>query len=338
VAKKPTISDIAKRAGVSPATVSRVLNNFDYISEDKRQAVLDVMAELDYRPSFTARHMRTQRSKLIGFVTDEVATTPYAGDIIKGAEEAAWENGYILMVISAGEYQERARDAVAALLEREVEGIIYAAMYHRAVSLPDNIFDTPTVLANCFHDKRQMASVVPDEIQGGYDATCALLEAGYQRIAFINVNNLNPGIPASHGRLEGYKQALQQYGIAFNQELVRFGTGTPSDGYNYGMELLGLDNPPTAIFCGNDRTAMGTYDALRELGLRVCDDIAIVGFDNLEVIAAALHPSLSTMQLPHYEMGKWAVEYLLNSDANDMNEGQAVQHKISCPYIERQSL
>jgi LacI family transcriptional regulator len=179
---------------------------------------------------------------------------------------------------------------------------------------------------------------VPDEIQGGYHATCALLEAGYQRIAFINVNNLNPGIPASHGRLEGYKQALQQYGIAFNQELVRFGTGTPSDGYNYGMELLGLDNPPTAIFCGNDRTAMGTYDALRELGLRVCDDIAIVGFDNLEVIAAALHPSLSTMQLPHYEMGKWAVEYLLNYDANDMNEGQAVQHKILCPYIERQSL
>lgn len=129
VSKKPTIQDIAKKAGVSPATVSRVLNDYEHVSAKKRDIVMRAMDELDYRPSFSARHMRTQRSQLIGFLTDEVATTPYAGDIIKGAQDAAWESGHILMVISAGNNLRHAEAAVNALLEREVEGIVYAAMY-----------------------------------------------------------------------------------------------------------------------------------------------------------------------------------------------------------------
>lgn len=329
--KKATISDIAKRAGVSPATVSRVLNDFDYVSEEKREAVMKAIEELDYRPSFKARHMRTQRSKLIGFVTDAVATSPYAGGLIKGAEDAAWENNYVLMVMGTGEEQERAREAIHTLLEREVEGIIYAAMYHRSVSLSNNIFEVQTVLANCFHEDRQLPSVVPDEVQGGYDATRALIEAGHQRIGFINVHNIHPGIPASHGRLEGYKLALHQYDILFDWNLVRSGNGDSTSGYDHGMDLLQIDNPPTAIFCGNDRTAMGAYDAIRELGLRVRHDIAIVGYDNMEVIAAALHPSLSTMQLPHYEMGKWALERLLSGDT------EPIQHKMECPLVKRNS-
>ncbi|MFN8375109.1 MAG: LacI family DNA-binding transcriptional regulator [Anaerolineae bacterium] len=330
--KKPTIQDIAEKAGVSPATVSRVLNNYEHISSKKRQRVEKAMLELDYRPSFTARHMRTQRSRLIGFLTDEVATTPYAGDIIRGAEEVTWNNNHILLVISAGDNLHHAEAAVNAMLEREVEGIIYAAMYHRPVRLPDNIYEAPTVLANCYVEDRSLPSVVPDEVQGGYDATMQILARGHQRVAFIN---LKQGIPASEGRLAGFKKALDQYGIPFDKTLIRNGNGQPDDGYTYTKELMSLANPPTALFCGNDRTAMGAYDALRKLKMEIPTDIGVMSFDNQEIIASALHPSLSTMQLPHYEMGCWAANYLIQ---HSPEAEVPVQQLLPCPYVERESL
>jgi len=311
------------------------LNNYEHISPKKRQRVEKAMLELDYRPSFTARHMRTQRSRLIGFLTDEVATTPYAGDIIRGAEEVTWNNNHILLVISAGDNLHHAEAAVNAMLEREVEGIIYAAMYHRPVRLPDNIYEVPTVLANCYVEDRSLPSVVPDEIQGGYDATMQILARGHQRVAFIN---LKPGIPASEGRLAGFKKALAQHGIPFDKTLIRNGNGHPDDGYTYTKELMTLPNPPTALFCGNDRTAMGAYDALRKLKLEIPTDVGVMSFDNQEIIASALHPSLSTMQLPHYEMGCWAANYLIQHSPDAPEAEPPVQQLLPCPYVERESL
>lgn len=336
--KKLTIQDIAKRAGVSPATVSRVLNNYAHVSEKKRSKVMAVIEHLDYRPSFTARTMRTQRSHLIGFLTDQVATTPYAGDIIRGAQDVTWETDHILIVISAGDNLEHAQQAVDALLEREVEGIIYAAMYHRPVMLPSNIYEVPTVLANCFVEDRTLPSVVPDERQGGYEATCELLKRGHRRIGFINVNTVTPGIPASWGRLQGYRQALAEYNIPFDEKLVRYGYGTSEHGYNYTKDLMSLVPAPTALFCGNDRTAMGAYDALRKLRLEIPANVAVIGFDNQEIIASALHPKLSTMQLPHYEMGRWAAEHLTAFASSDESAETAIQHVMYCPYIERESI
>jgi LacI family transcriptional regulator len=338
MSKKPTIQDIAKRAGVSPATVSRVLNDFDYVSEEKRAVVEKAMADLDYRPSFTARHMRTQRSRLIGFLTDEVATTPYAGDVIRGAEEAAWQREHILLVISAGQSQERAQAAVDAMLEREVEGIIYAAMYHRPVRLPVNIYEVPTVLANCFEENHRLAAVVPNEEHGGYDATRVLLEAGHRRIGFININRVTPKIPASGGRQQGYRKALQEFGVDYDESLIRYGDGTPNTGYDLTRELFQVEQPPTALFCGNDRTAMGAYDALRELGYRIPHDVAVMGFDNQEVIASAMHPGLSTMQLPHYAMGQWAVEYLIEHITSANAQIEVVHKLMDCPYVPRKSI
>lgn len=339
MAKKVTIADIAERAGVSRATVSRVLNNFDYISADKRQLVERAMEELNYKPSLVARHMRTQKSKMIGFLTDEVATTPYAGDIIKGAEEAAWKHDYTMLVMSAGHENHRVDAAVDAMLEREVEGIIYAAMYHRPVKLPENIFSVPVVLANCYDPQSRVPAVVPNEELGGYQATEALLKNGHRRIGFINIYQVNDGIPASRGRQLGYQQALTDHNISFDETFVRNGQGTPDDGYMYAHELLNLAMPPTAIFCGNDRTAMGAYDALRERGLKIPDDVAIIGFDNQEIIAASLRPSLSTMQLPHYEMGQWAMQKLINTDFdNESSAGYYQQHKLICEFVERNSV
>jgi LacI family transcriptional regulator len=336
--KKATIQDIAEKAGVSAATVSRVLNNYEHISAKKRQRVEKAMEELDYRPSLTARHMRTQRSQLIGFLTDEVATTPYAGDIIRGAQDATWNQDHILLVISAGHNELHTEEAINAMLGREVEGIIYAAMYHRPVKLPANIYERPTVLANCFVEDRSLPSVVPDEVQGGYEATKQLIAAGHQRIGFINVYTLNPGIPASRGRLAGYKRALEEHGLTFDETLIRYGGGTPDDGYDFTKELMALSHPPTALFCGNDRTAMGAYDALRKLHLDIPQDVAVMGFDNQEIIASALHPKLSTMQLPHYEMGRWAVEYLINRQINPIDDESPEQCLLHCPYVGRESI
>ncbi|MCC7207727.1 MAG: LacI family DNA-binding transcriptional regulator [Anaerolineae bacterium] len=330
--------DIAKQAGVSPATVSRVLNNYAHVSQKKRARVMAVIESMEYRPSYTARSMRTQRSRLIGFIADQVATTPYAGDIIRGAQDVAWETNHILMVISTGDDLNHVQQAVDALLDREVEGIIFAAMYHRPVTVPPNIYEVPTVLANCFVEDRSLPCVVPDEVRGGYEATCELLKRGHRRIGFINVFTVTPGIPASRGRLAGYRQALAEYDVPFDEALVCFGYGAAEHGYDHTKQLMSLDNPPTALFCGNDRMAMGAYDALHKLHLEIPDDVAIIGYDNQEIIAMALHPKLSTMQLPHYAMGHWAADYLTSEeDADEVGE-TPVQRLLPCPFVERESL
>ncbi|MCB9455351.1 MAG: LacI family DNA-binding transcriptional regulator [Anaerolineaceae bacterium] len=338
MAKRATLQDIADKAGVGAGTVSRVLNNHPYVKEDTRQRVLQAMEELDYYPSFSARHMRTQRSRLIGFLTDEVATSPFAGDIIKGAQDAVWDQDYILLVIDMGDNPARAEKAIKTLVEREVEGIIYAAMYHQPVTLPESITQVPTVLANCYIENRSLSSVVPNEFQGGYEATQALLDAGHRRVAFINIHPTEPGTAASKGRLAGYRQALADYGVSYDETLVCKGIGHAISGYQFGYELMRLTEPPTAIFCGTDRTAMGTYDALKEQGLRIPDDVAIVGFDNQDSIAEALRPGLSTMQLPHYEMGQWAITYLIEQLESDSPMQTPIQHQQPCPYIRRDSV
>jgi LacI family transcriptional regulator len=309
--RSPTIGDVARLAGVSPTTVSFVLNDVSgrAISERTRTRVKASAHELRYRPNAAARLLRTNRSHTIGFITDEIASTPFAGDIIRGAQEAAREAGKILTIVNTGENLKIEESAVRMMLERRVEGVIYGAMYRRAVRPPTDAREAPTVLLNCFAEAGSWASVVPDEVSGGRTATEVLLGKGHERVGFIN---LPPGIPASAGRMEGYKQALDAHGRAFDSSLVRYGDGTADGGYRCATELMWVPDPPTAIFCGNDPMAMGAYEALKERGLRIPEDVAVVGFDNQELIAAHLRPpALSTVTLPHYEMGQWAVDHLL---------------------------
>jgi LacI family transcriptional regulator len=280
--------------------------------------------------------MRTQRSNTIGFITDYIASTPFAGAIIKGAQDVAWSQNKVLLIGNTGGKPEIERAAVEAMLERQVEAIIYAAMWHRMVELPPNIRNVPVVLLDCFSEDRSLPSVVPDEFQGGFDATEILLKKGHRRVAFINID-LSISIPAPTGRLAGYKAALAAYDIPFDIALLRYGNAQADSGYERTMELMQLPEPPTAIFCGNDRMAMGCYMALKELGKQIPRDVAVIGFDNQRIIAKYLRPPLSTMGLPHYEMGKWAVEYLLNEDEEALT-GDPVQHLIACPYIERESV
>jgi LacI family transcriptional regulator len=174
-------------------------------------------------------------------------------------------------------------------------------------------------------------------VQGGRTATEILLQKGHRRVGFIN--NIDP-IPATFGRLEGYKQALASLDIPFDPALVRSARSDAAGAYDCALELMELPERPTALFCFSDTMAMGAYDALHKLGLRIPEDVAIVGFDNLELIAAQLHPALSTMALPHYEMGRWAVKYLLEhaDQTDDIHTLEPAQERLTCPFVERLSI
>ncbi len=333
--RPPTMSDIARMAEVSRTTVSFVLNNHSSsasIPAETKDRILEAAKKLSYRPNLAARVLHTNQTHTIGFITDEIATTPYAVNIIRGAQEVAWANGKLLLIVNTGSDITVRETAVEMMLGRQVEGMIYAAMYHQEVALPANMHEGSVVLIDCFSADRSLPSVVPDEIQGGRTATEVLLNKGHRRIGFINT--VDP-IPAAFGRLEGYKQALNAYNIPFDENLVRLQVSESRGGYSGTLELLQLREPPTAIFYFSDFMAMGAYNALRTLGISIPGDVAVMGFDNQEMIAAQLSPPLSTIQLPHYQMGKWAVQFLLEHNGESL---PPVQHTIDCPYIERQSV
>lgn len=332
-AKRPSTYDVARLAGVSRTTVSFVVNDRPNanIPDETRERVWAAVAELNWRPNAIARGLSSQRSHTIGFLSDEIATTPAAGQMIRGAQDAAWSARLMLLVIDTGRNAELEQAAMELLLERQVESIIYATMYHRPVQLPAGLGEVPVVLLDCFTPDGSVASVVPDEVQGGRAAVESLLALGHRRIGFIN--NSDP-IPASSGRLQGYQQALAAAEVPFEPALVRPAPPTARGAYEATLALMAQPHPPTALFCASDVMALGAYNALHTLQLRIPDDVAVVGFDNQELVAAHLDPGLSTMALPHYAMGQWAVQYLLDERPLD---APPTQQRLPCQYIARGS-
>lgn len=329
------MNDVADLAGVSQTSVSLVLNDAPNanIPVETRERIMRAVAELGYRPNALAQSLRMSRTQLLGFISDEIATTPFAGNVIKGAQSAAWAKGRILLVVNTEGSPELEASAIERLLQHQVEGIIYAAMYHHSVRCPESLRQVPTVLVDCYCEDRSLPSVVPNEVQGGMAAARALLECGHRHIGFINDSN---PVPAHYGRLEGYQWALQAHGVAFDPDLVIDQANSAEGGYQAASELLQRNDRPTAIFCFSDRMAMGVYEAARELGLRVPQDVSIVGFDNQELICTALRPPLSTVALPHYEMGQWAITHLQRRIEGEDDE--PVQHAIDCSLVERESI
>jgi LacI family transcriptional regulator len=332
-----TIRDVAERAGVSFKTVSRVMNDEPSVRPATRERVRMAIRELGYTPHHTARQMRTRRSKTIGFVSDEIATSPFAVDIVKGAQLAAWEHGMLLLVVNTERDPEMEHAAIASLLERRVEGIVSAAMFHRVVEPLPRLREVPTVLVDCFDAAQVFPAVVPDEEQGGYLATRTLIDRGHRRIGFVNLNPIASAAAAT-GRLAGYRRALAEAGIGYDDDLVRHTSMEPNQGYGLTCELLDLPARPTALFCGNDRAAAGAYCAIYQRGLRIPDDVAVVGFDDQEEIAAHLMPQLTTVALPHLAMGRWGVERLIELlAAPSRSDAPYAVHRLACPLVARAS-
>ena len=333
---KVSIKDVAARAGVSVTTVSHVLNEVPgkRITDATRERVRQAAGELGYAPSSVARNLRLQRSQMLALISDEIATTPYAGRMILGAQEAASKAGWLLMLVNTGSDSEFEAAEIQALRQRQVDGFLYATMYHREVTLPEAAAGVPTVLLDARSPDESVPSVVPDEVAGGRTATEELIGHGHSRIGFLN--NIDD-IPATRGRLEGYRQALQEAGLTYDERLVAARPSDTEGGVQGARQLLSATGRPTALFCFNDRMAMGAYHAAAELGLRIPQDLSVVGFDNQELIADGLRPGLTTVALPHYEMGAWAVEALIARIEG--KEGESPQHsKLNCPLVVRKSV
>lgn len=326
-----TMRDVAKAAGVSVATVSHVVNANPRarIGDAARERVREAVERLGYRPNALAKTLGSGSSTFIGLIADAIATTPFAGRIIQGAQDEAWKHGYVLLVANTDGNQAAEDQAIAMMLEHKVRGILYSTWFHRAAATPAALAETAAVLVDCYSEDGILPAVVPDEVQGGRTATELLLEAGHRRIAFINTSHPSP---AQTGRLLGYREALQAQGIDFDPALVVEATSDQEGGYEAAARVLAPD--VTGVFCHNDRVAMGLYDAARDLGRRVPDDLAVVGFDDQEVISAHLRPPLTTVALPHYDLGVAGVRLLLGIDASTTGGPRLV----ACPPVVRSSV
>ncbi|MDT0163951.1 LacI family DNA-binding transcriptional regulator [Actinotalea sp. AC32] len=333
--RRVTIKQVAAEAGVSITTVSHVLNDVPGVRAHPatRERVKEAAARLGYVPNRLAQSLRTQRSNTIGLIGDEIATTPFAGKLILGAQDVALEKEAVVLVVSTGYQRDVENREIEELLRRQVDGILYASMFHRRVELPPQLASVPTVLVNAQCTTPGVPWVVPDEVAGGRDAAEVLLAAGHRRLGFIN--NIDD-IPAAAGRLEGFIGRLAEDGVAADDVAVVAAETDPPGGYAAAMDLLGRDRRPTAIFCFNDRLAMGAYRAAAELGLRIPEDLSVVGFDNQEYVADGIHPGLTTIELPHFDMGVWAAEQLFNQI--DGGSGDAPSERLRGPVVHRGSV
>jgi LacI family transcriptional regulator len=328
-----TIKQVAERAGTSFKTVSRVINNEQNVKITTREKVLKAIAELGYRPNSAARMMRNNRSGVIGFIADQVSTTPAAIEIIKGAQELAWKHGKLLMVLNVRKTDDSLSSAIEQLLQFRVEGIIYAAMFHQAVYLPKELYDIPTVLINCFCPNRHFPSVVPDDYLAAYELTNRMIKKGYKRIAFLN---LNRRIIAANERQRGYFDALAHANIQID-DIYMHNAVIEEKGEEHSIcealidKLMDLPLPPDAIICGKDQLAMEVYFCLSIKGIKIGRDIGVGSFDNMHPIADGLKPGLSTMALPHFEMGVWGINYLIETKNSD------IQERLPCQFIGRDS-
>lgn len=334
VARTVTLRDVARRAGVSVSTVSLVVNDKTEarIGEGTRQRVLQAVNELGYRTNALARSLVRGQSPFIGLVADAISTTPFAGKIIRGAQQEAWKSGYVLLVVDTDAVPEATESAIQMMVDHRAHGILYSTWYHRQVDPPPALGGVPAVFVNCLVDTPEAFCVIPDEVQGGRSATELLLAKGHRRIAFINSTE---SMPSTVGRLRGYKEALRSAGVSFDPHLIVKTYPEQEGGYAAGDRLLQLDPRPSAVFCYNDRVAMGLYDRLKESGVRIPEDIAVVGFDDQEVIAAHLRPALTSIALPHYDIGALGVRTLLDQTGEHTLK-PGVQ-RVFCPPVERDS-
>lgn len=314
----PTIHDVADKAGVSIKTVSRVLNDPSVVSEKTRKRIEQAMEALDFAPSAAARMLRGRPTDLVAVIAEQLTTTPDSSEIIKGIQSVCEQCGKILIIAETGGRASATERVVADMRERRVEAIIFAMPYHRAVALDYLVGQTPTVLVNCFEATPRYPQVVPDDESGGYEAAKVVLEAGHRKIAFLQ---LIPDMVATGLRARGFQRAMKAYGVSPNPNWLIHGAesatkeGGEFDHLTDAIErLFASPDRPTAILCGNDKMAMRVIFILQRRGLRVPEDVSVVGFDDFRLISEALDPALTTVALPYRDMGEIAARQAFDND------------------------
>jgi len=333
--KRVTMADVAAEAQCSQATVSVVLNPNSKIkiSEATRERILRIAEDLGYRAEgVPAQRFKPMREFVVIF--DDLTVCPEAVISADGVREATWETGDIVAIYNCHGDEKMEGRTIETVLQRPLAGVIYATARTRSVVVPEALktASVPVIFLNCHAKDRSVPSVVPGDVAGGNRATELLVTHGHRRIAHITGEGW---MEVSRDRLRGYREALATHDIAFDPDLVREGNWQLSSGYEATKSLMALDRPPTAIFCGNDRMAMGCYEALKELGLRIPADVSVVGFDDDE-LASHLFPRLTTLKFPRHLMGAWAAEQAYEMNGSREENYRVV--KLECELIERDSV
>jgi DNA-binding LacI/PurR family transcriptional regulator len=331
-----SIKDIARAAGVSHSTVSRSLSDSPLVNSETKARIRQLSLEMGYTPNAAARSLVMGRTRTVGVVVTTIAD-PFIAEVTQGIESTAYEHSYTVILASSNSDPSREIAAVEMLRSKRVDGVIVTSSRVGAL-YQDHLerIGVPVVLINNHSEQsgRYTFSITVDNEHGGHLATRHLVELGHRRIAYIaaQVNH-----SSNMGRLAGYRQALSEAGIPFDPALVVSGNGRVDGGERCWSHLAALTNPPTAVFCYNDMTAIGLLRDVRQVGLTVPQDLSIVGFDDIP-FASYVCPALTTLAQPKFEMGQQATEMVLAlMKAQASNDVQTADIVIKGQLIVRES-
>jgi LacI family transcriptional regulator len=299
--------DVAERARVSVTTVSHVVNDTRPVSEELRQRVLQAMRELGYQPNQLARSLRRGQTHIIGMIIPD-STNPFFAEVARGVEDTSFEQGYSVILCNSDGDLDKELLYTNVLVKKQVDGILFVAAGVSTERILDlQARNIPLVLIDRELPDAAVDAVLTDNARAGWLATRHLIELGHTRIACVTgPSDLTP----SADRVIGYRKALSQSNLAVDEALILKGDFHYTSGYEAGLQLLSLEPPPTAVFACNDLMAIGLMSAARQSGLRVPEDLSVVGFDDVR-LAAFANPPLTTIAQPKYQIGVVAVRLLL---------------------------
>jgi DNA-binding LacI/PurR family transcriptional regulator len=304
-----SMSDVAKKAGVSVATVSRVLNNSSSVNDATRSKILKAIKELNYQPNRVAKRLRSKSvsSNLIGVLIPDIQN-PFYVDVLRGIEDVASSNNYAIIMCNFGQDQEKERMYLEILQSESIDGLIAAPASENDPQLKKMLSNgLPIVCVDRGLKDANVDVVLVNNFDGAYKAVDYLIKLGYKRIAYISGL---PSIPSSRLRERGYKEALEDNKIAIDPQLIKYGDSKHESGVILCEELLNQAVKPDAIFTGNNLITLGALETIHRHGLKIPDEVAIVGFDDM-YWSNSLNPPLTAVRQPAYEIGKRAGELLI---------------------------
>ncbi|MFW5985865.1 MAG: LacI family DNA-binding transcriptional regulator [Halanaerobiales bacterium] len=320
-----TIRDVAEKADVSIATVSRVLNDQISVSPDTRKKVQIAIKELDYQPNYLGRNLRRAETKMILVILQNISN-PFYSKVVRGIEEMGHRQEYNIMICNTDSDPERERTYLELLVNRLVDGVILMEPEIDGFELSQISKNYPVVQCCEYKEELDVSHVSIDNVAAGYTAVNHVLSLGHTRIGMISGYNR---LLSAKQREEGYKKALEEAGIDYDPGLIKLGSYGYTGGLRAAKELLAMKDRPTAIFAISDITAIGAIKAIKEKGLKVPDDMAVVGFDNTS-IASMYEPGLTTISQPRFDMGKIAMKVLLKLIKSEENEPESIylEHEL----------
>lgn len=320
-----TIYDVAREAGVSMATVSRVVNGNPNVKPLTRKKVLGAIERLGYRPNAVARGLASKKTTTVGVIIPDISSL-FFSELARGIEDIATMYKYNIILCNSDQRLEKELQLINTLLEKQVDGLLFMGAEIKEDHLQAlTSTQVPTVLAATRDADNRLPSVTIDHYQAGYDATVALIQRGHKRIGMITAPMTDPlgGLM----RFEGYKQALKDAGIDVDEALVAPGNLFYESGLSHTKKFLELKEPPTAIFAANDEMAIGAIHAVQDSGLHVPNDVEVIGHDNIR-LTEMVRPRLTSVVQPMYDIGAVAMRLLTKY----MNNEHVEEHVVLLPH------